>query len=142
MIFFGPKLEPGRIFHYPYDFGPPSGVMNKFLIVADCSQVFYRLFVINTDRTELQKQNHELGRHVLPIDQASHPFLEYDSWVNCGELVVLRRRDGDQHIREKPNDKKCKISPALRDAILTVIEDSKLYGLDDRGVIKKSLSAV
>jgi len=142
MIFFGPKLEPGRIFHFPYDFGPPSGVLEKFLVVVDHTQVFYRLFVINTHRTDLQEHNSELRRHVLVIDRASHPFLDYDSWLNCSELLALRQRDADQHIREKPHDKKSKISTTLRDAILVVIEDSKLYSADDRDSIKKSLARV
>lgn len=134
-----PLLEPGRIIHFHVDFGPPSGVLPHFVILADCRDNHYFVFIIRSEPTEWQKTNAEARQHMVVIDKESHTFLAHDSLTNCGELTPIRMFSVVQHIREKPADVKCKISDDVCKTILATIEGSKLLSLDQKEGIKKYL---
>ena len=134
-----PLVTPGAIIHFPYDFGPPEGIHPKFLLVVDCQIVFYRMFAINTNRTEWQEETAERMAHVLTIDQQSHRFLDRDSYVNCTQLLPEKVRIVDQYLRENPRETRGRISARLRDEILAVIGGSRRFSADDKQAITRSL---
>jgi len=133
-------MEPGRIFHGSIDFGPPSGVMNKFQLVVECKQVFYRVFIISSEATEWQKKYR--ADHIVTLDKLSHQFLHHDSVIDCSQLHPVKVQAADQHIREKPADLKCKISVAVRDEIVQKVGASKLFPAEDKDSIAKSLARI
>ena len=65
---------------------PPKTKLLVLAYVAGDGRL--RFFVINSDRTELQKTRDEIRKHVIAIHATrEHPFLTHDSWLNCHELL-------------------------------------------------------
>lgn len=135
-----PLLEPGRIVHYPIDFGPPGGVLPHFVILADCRENQYLVFVIKTKPTRWQETNKDAKEHLVAVDKESHPFLNHDSFAYCGELHAIRVFNIVQHVREKPGEIKTKISDKVRVEILRVVQESKLLSEDQKNGIKNYLA--
>lgn len=111
--------------------------MPKFQIVVECKMVFYRVLIINTPSEWMKKH---IPGDVVTIDQKSHPFLDYDSWISCAELHNQRIQAVDQHLREKPKESKGRISVAVRDQIVAKINSSKLFSAEEKESISKSLA--
>lgn len=114
--------------------------MDKFSIIVDRKQVFFRVFVINTQPTDHQLSEPALKKQLIALDKKSHPFLSHDSIVNCAQLHPIKVRDVEQHIREKPRDMKCRISTAIRDQILKIVPDSVTLTEEEKEAVVRSLT--
>ena len=57
----------------------------KYFVVALVNPIL-RCFLINTSLTDLQKDTPELADECVPLLQAQHPFLSYDSYLGCNQL--------------------------------------------------------
>ena len=139
-LWLGPVLPAGTIIHYPVDFGEPVGVEPHFVLLVDCSGVYYRGFVIKSGPTEWQKESSEQMNHLVTIDQQSHPFLTHDSVINCTYLHPIRVQDVKQHLRERPKDRKGVASGAVKATIITAIKTSRLLSPIEKLAITKALS--
>ena len=76
------RLVPGRIVHAVLNLN--SGLKPKFLLVAHVGIETMGL-VINSVINNFKQSRPHLRECQVVIDQASHPFLEHDSFVDCSQ---------------------------------------------------------
>lgn len=81
------QLRAGQVFRlFTRYINPPKW---KFLVLAyvlDDGRA--RLFPVNSEPTQFQKQNPELEKHQIPIGPAAYPaFLKHASVLSCSELL-------------------------------------------------------
>lgn len=74
------------VFYLPFyrligQFGRPAP---KYAIVARTDPDVLML-LISTEIPRFAQQREALRRSYIQVDVASHPFLEYDSWVDCND---------------------------------------------------------
>ena len=75
-------LVPGCVIYWNCDFTTPP--KSKYLVVVCCEPSFLVL-VINSEVNQfIQSRPHLLSCQV-PMSQKEHPFLDWDSFVNCIE---------------------------------------------------------
>ena len=75
-------LVPGCVIYWHCNFTTPPKL--KYLVVACCEPVFLVL-VINTDINQFIQDRPDLLECQVPMSQKDHPFLDWDSVVNCIE---------------------------------------------------------
>ena len=102
----------------------------------DGAQERVRFFVINTHRTEFQKANPDIAKHVLPLAKKDHKVgvLTHDSWLSCHEVVggwTVAEIDATEGCY------RCPLSQATIDAVRAVIKDSRLHPEPDKAAILK-----
>jgi hypothetical protein len=92
-----------------------------------------RFFVINTERTDFQKNQPEVSKHVLPLPQNGHQHcLTHDSWLACHEVV------GGYKVADVDAIAGCyrgPLTPAMVSAVKDVIKDSRLHSEADKAAI-------
>jgi len=111
-------------------FNPPK---HKLLILAYIAKVGRaRFFVINSERTELQKSREELRKHVLALpDDKTHEFLSHDSWLDCSELIGgWTAAELEDQIGSEPECCIGRLSPKMLTAVRELVSVSRL--LSDR----------
>jgi hypothetical protein len=79
-------VRPGMVFYLPFCslYGQAGTKYNKFAIVGRTDPDVLMLMVC-TEIPAFAKKNARLLRAHVAIDKATHPFLEYDSWVDCND---------------------------------------------------------
>ena len=123
-----PRLEPGRVIFYPCRFDPLSDKESPhYIVLSGRREVHFLYFVIKTQPSPYQKRNEEALKHFVPIArEPDHRFLDYNSVIWCGQLYPERIYNIAQHVKEKRNSVKGKISNEVRRKILEKMGDDTL----------------
>jgi len=79
----GGRLHIGAILHLYCSFTKPP--KEKFLVVV-CLDPKPLLVFINSKINALVQRNPDLAQCQIQIDAESHPFLNYDSYVDCSDV--------------------------------------------------------
>src|SRR5688572_25057376 len=74
------------VFYLPFQalFGQAGTAYPKYAIVGRVAPELLMLMIC-TDVPRFAQSNRKLARSYIRIDRATHPFLEYDSWVDCND---------------------------------------------------------
>jgi hypothetical protein len=129
-------IASGNVYHLLVNaFDPPK---HKFLVLAYVStNGLARFFVINSERTELQKTRDELRKHIISLPQdGSHIFLTHDSWLDCSELIGgWTASELEDQITEEPECAICRLVPKILKAVREVVTNSRLLSERDKQMI-------
>ena len=79
-------IRPGMVFKLPFFrlYGQGGSAYDKFAIVARTDPEVLMLMIC-TEVAAFARNNDRLLRSHVSIDRASHPFLDYDSWIDCND---------------------------------------------------------
>ena len=117
------RIRPGAIFHlHCHVIRPPK---SKFLLLCcvDPKPVF---LYINTAIPDFIARKSHLRATQVTIDQGSHGFLEYDSYVDChaatGEFSI---DDLEDALERDQSTYKCDISNAVLSHVISAVETSR-----------------
>lgn len=91
-----------------------------------------RFFVINTDRTDFQKTQPEVSKHVLPLSKKGHEHcLTHDSWLACHEVV------GGWNLADIDDQKSYRgpLQQSVVAAVKALVQDSRLHSEADKAAI-------
>jgi hypothetical protein len=96
---------------------------DKFCLVV-ATEPKLRYFFINTEPSPLAANNAKLAPTQVRILRAEHPFLAYDSWVDCRDPQGGRLEDWQEEVAQDAQRVKGQASPALLGAVIASIEAS------------------
>ena len=121
-------------------FRPPKP---KYLVLAYvAADGRARFFVINSERTELQKTRDELRHHLLPIPRGTHEFLPHDCWLDCSELVGGWSAAAlESEVADAPECCVGKLSSAMVKEVRETVEASRLLSPREKSQILAQLPA-
>lgn len=117
-------LTPGNVLFLFCDFTTPA--KQKFLILAAINPGLLFL-MINSEINTFKQSKQELLDAQVKIDQASHPFLDHDSYADCSK--VIRHFNGEEVIRQfgsRLGSLRGKITNAVKAQIRAVVNDSRM----------------
>jgi hypothetical protein len=97
----------------------------KFAVLGPIEPKLMLLF-IDTDVNPFVNNTQERRDHHLVIDAQSHPFLAYDSWVDCSYPIGYDLPQLSSTLQRKPEAVRGTISDDLRIAICQRISTSRL----------------
>lgn len=115
-------------------FKPPKP---KYLVLAYLAEDGRaRFFVINSERTELQKTVDELRHHLLPIPRGTHDFLPHDSWLDCSEAIGGRTAaELEGEIAKTPECHVGKLAASLIKEVRQTVARSRILSARDKRLI-------
>lgn len=129
------QLKPGKIVHLDCEFaGKP-----KFIVVACIHPGPYGL-VINSEVNDFVAKRPHLAQCQVKIDQASHSFLNYDSWIACQEIIVFDLGEIHAQIEADTSRLKCFLSDDVRDQVLSAVKHAVTIPNIQKQAIVRSLS--
>lgn len=113
---------PGAVIRRFCHFTRPPKI--KLLLVARVAAET-TVFVVNSEMTDFVRARQHLADCHVPIDLASHAFLDHDSFIDCTEpadyvdtaALVLQLTDDLDKLRGN-------VSPAVRARVVQAISDS------------------
>lgn len=118
-------LTPGTVLYLWFPMVRPYP-KEKFAILGAIEPAPMLLF-IDSDVNPFVNHTEELVRHHLQIAQATHPFLAYDSWVDCTYPVGYDLEGLKYAVHHNPEIVKAAISDDLRSLICDCVSTSKLW---------------
>jgi hypothetical protein len=115
-------------------FNPPKPKLLVLAYVAPDGRA--RFFVINSERTALQRSREELRRHVLSLPNGSHEFLTHDSWLDCSELIGgWTASELEDRLADDPDCDIGRLMPQMLKAVRTLVSESRLLSERDKRLI-------
>ncbi len=116
----GGILHIGAILHLYCSFTKPP--KDKFLVVV-CLDPKPLLVFINTRINALVQSNPDLAQCQVLIDAENHPFLDYDSYIDCSDVCSFPI----DHLEEQVKDQlKGTVSSGVLSGIEVAIQKSPL----------------
>jgi hypothetical protein len=119
-------LAAGSVVHYPMVFGIRQGEDPHNVVIVDCQEGYYFVFVIKSAPTAWQQKSENRMEHLVDIEKNGHPFLAYDSKVNCNQLHPIRIVDMSQYLQGKPSALRGTVTPIIRARIRGLVSTSSL----------------
>lgn len=119
--YFHRHLKPGQVIYLDCAFtNPPKP---KYLVLA-CIEPKLLCFLINTEiHSYIKKRPHLLQCQIL-MSQASHSFLDYDSFIDCKEVIELSLDDVKNQVLLDMSRVKEEISAEVKSTIIKTISAS------------------
>jgi hypothetical protein len=80
------EIRPGAVFYLPFEalFGQAGTAYDKYAVVARLDPDLLMLMIC-TAIPPFARRNERLKRSYISIDVEDHPFLKYDSWIDCND---------------------------------------------------------
>lgn len=114
-------LVPGSVFYLHCNFIKPP--KPKYLVLA-CADPKPLFFFINTVVPDFIRNNTRLYLTQVLIDHQSHPFLRYDSYIDCHELCAFSADHILAQIAVDPGCVRGVLSDAARAAVVRTVRSS------------------
>jgi len=99
---------------------------DKFAVLC-CLEPSPIFLLINSDQNTFIVNTPELVKHHLPVDAASHPFLSYDSWLDCSAPFGYDTEELLNALRKEPARVRGKLSQKLIQDAVALISTSDLW---------------
>lgn len=132
------QLVPGMVLYLSFSTLKPSP-KEKFAVL--CSLDPKPMFLlINSEQNAFVINTPEMAAHNLVIDVASHPFLNYDSWLDCTVPFGYDLAELLSIIGKEPSRIKGKLSQKLVQATAGRIGQSDLWPPKKAARVVASLS--
>lgn len=135
------RLVPGAVLYLEVTFPEDGRVKEKYLVMVASIDPDVLVFVVNTEVNQFVAARPELCRCQLTIDQASHSFLDYDSFLACHKTLAIPRAQVSSDLVRDMSRYKGQISEDLRQQILGVIQTQpKMISKAQRDAIAEAFS--
>lgn len=119
--YFQRHLKPGQVIYLNCAFtNPPKP---KYLVLA-CIEPKLLCFLINTEIHSYIKKRPDLLQCQISISQAAHSFLDYDSFIDCKDVIELSLDDVKMQILSDIGRIKKEISAEVKSTIIRTISVS------------------
>lgn len=115
------KLIPGAVIYRFCDFTKPPKL--KYLLVLQV-QTETLVFTINSEINNFIKSKKCLLDAQISIDQATHEFLDYDSYISCIEVEKMDTACLVEEIMGNMDVLRGSISADLKSKVIDTIQDS------------------
>lgn len=110
------QLVPGRIVHLECAFaGKP-----KFVVIATI-QPGPNVLVINSEINRFIQNRPAMANCQVTLDQASHTFLDHDSWIACHEVKQFDLGEMHAQVESDTSRIKCCISDNVKENVIEAI---------------------
>ena len=136
-LFILTKLKPGAVIYRFCDFTKPPKI--KYLLVLQV-QTDTVVFVINSEINRFIQSKKCLRDAQIVIDQASHSFLDYDSYIDCTDIEQIDTACLVEEIMQDLNILKEPITAELKVKVIATILDSFTLSPSDIASLIASLS--
>lgn len=133
------QLTPGIVLSIYYDtIEPPN---NKFVVLLEFNE-FPLFFFINSEINNFSKKRNELLKcQVKVLKEPNHPFLKYDSFIDCSRIKNhYPKSEYLQQIQSDPKRIAGILDQSTRFEIIRVTSQSKLFSQIQKGLIRNKLS--
>lgn len=80
--------------------------------------------VINSELNEFVERTPALRQCQVAMPKADHPFMRWDSFVDCSKIRKYRTQDLVNHLASNTTDAIGTITPELRDQIVSALKHS------------------
>lgn len=104
----------------------------KYLIIVATSNSYIAGVVINTEINLNFAWNEEVKKLHLPIKQQEHPFLKYDSFVDCSKLHKRLITEICNAIKENPSMVIGNVTESLLRTLQITITHAKTISVKDK----------
>ena len=104
----------------------------KYLIIVATSNSYIAGVVINTEINLNFAWNEEVKKLHLPIKQEEHPFLKYDSFVDCSKLHKRLITEICNAIKENPSMVIGNVTESLLRTLQITITHAKTISVKDK----------
>ena len=98
--------------------------------------------VINTNVPKLIANNSALSKCQVTIDRAAHPFMDWDSHIDCSRVRTYPTDEMCKQLEDKPDWVLGKITPDVRDLIISALKFSPTIPSDIFQICCSSLKSV
>jgi hypothetical protein len=115
------RLSSGAVLYLEITFPEDRLTKEKYLVVAAVDEPNVLLLPINTEINALVARQPALNRCQIKIEQASHTFLDYDSYVACHKALVVSRSQIVAALEAEMSRYQGEITAQLRQDILNAI---------------------
>lgn len=112
-------LSPGTVIYLEILFPLPRGPRNKYVIVLEWASDVHCL-IIDSEINPFFGHGVFKDYYVL-IDQHTHRFLDYDSYIDCNQVWKLDVADTERELQEDEDCEKGTISNDVRQQIIEAI---------------------
>lgn len=112
----------------------------RFIVLHVSNDTF--TCVINSELTGLQQRSDDLRRCQVSMPQVSHPFMRWDSYVDCSRIRRYHTQDVCDQIAADTTSILGTVSPALREEITSALKFSRTNAPADVRVCVDSLATV
>jgi hypothetical protein len=112
----------------------------RLLIIHVADQTI--VCVINSKVAVFIQKSEVLSSCQVTIDRASHPFMDWDSHIDCSKVKVFDTAGVIVQIADHPEWVLGRITTAVRDQVLAAIKRSPVIAPIDVGVYTASLDAI
>jgi hypothetical protein len=123
------------IYLYCESISPPH---DKFLLIVSASP-YVLYFFINTEPYELAKSNPKMKETQVPIDVKEHPFLSYDSFIDCSRLLSLPTYEVERQLVADVGRVKGVISDAIQAKVLEAVRKNRVMSPRKKKMILEQL---
>lgn len=115
---------------------------HKYFLVAGVEEIPLLLY-ISTNKPAFCRQNPAIDSDFLRVAQNEYPFLDYDSWLDCGDVCVRFEWRSIQYQLKNREGKICgKISLATRDLVMVSLGQSERLATKYQMLISDALQMV
>jgi hypothetical protein len=132
------RLKPGTVILLEVTF--PTGTTKEKFLVLVASDADDLYFVINSNPSRLITRNPDLLRCQVTIDAASHPFLNYDSHIDCTQLLRLPRAKVLDDLVALPDRVKCTASANVLEQIAAAVKRAPTLSTREQTLIVEALT--
>lgn len=115
------RLVPGAVIYRHCDFTKPPKI--KYLLVVQVQEQV-AVLVINTGINGFVKSHKCLLDSQVSIDQASHSFLDHDSFIDCTAAEYIATAELIEEITSSMDTIRGKITNKLKAVVIATIQDS------------------
>lgn len=121
------SLVPGAVIRVPQVMDDQKEKEKRFVVLhADDDTL---TCVINSELTDFAVRTPAVHQCQVSMPQADHPFMRRDSFVDCAKIRRYRTEDLVAHLSSNMSDVLGKISPDLRDQIVSALKHSTTNAL-------------
>lgn len=116
------SLVPGVVIRVPQVMDDQKEKEKRFVVLHVDDDTL--TCVINSELTDFVQKTPSLRQCQVVMPQAGHPFMRWDSFVDCAKIRRYHTKDLISHLASNTTDILGKISPDLRDQILSALKYS------------------
>jgi hypothetical protein len=127
----------GNIYYLYCSFTTPN--KDKYLLLV-CTNPKPIFFVINSSINQFILKKKNLYECQVCIDVRHHQFLDYDSYANCTEPILIEYSEIENQLLSDMSKFKGKIIPEVQRKVICAVHKSRTINRRDKELIMTSLT--
>ena len=130
-------LKPGQVLYLFSTFTDPPKDKYLVLVHQDAQPL---LFVINSRVSEFIRAQPDLLQSQIPLKVSDYAFLDHDSFLNCGEVIIEFDEAGiRQQVEEQVGRLRGELNATTKADIIRVVKVAKTLSPNDKRLIIEAL---